>query len=190
MDVVDSLYKVGNWGGGFHVLSDLLSFTSCPVLVSQGYADIPPFGDGPDQQKLHRLGNTYIREKFPLTDFLLSCTVLEAPVLTATVPNINHDPAPMASLPLRPPPLLRHHPLPRTRKSVPPAATAVPRLEEPDESAVTRSLSLKTTAVPALTSMPLYRVIAVVSTMVLVLILLFKFCYAAFNTHQQVNKSN
>lgn len=38
------------------------------------YGDIPPFGAGPDQQKLHNRGNSYIKTEFPNTDFILSCT--------------------------------------------------------------------------------------------------------------------
>ena len=41
--------------------------------LHKGYGDIPPFGAGPDQQKIHNRGNAYIHEKFPKTDFLLSC---------------------------------------------------------------------------------------------------------------------
>ena len=37
------------------------------------YGDIPPFGHGPDQQKIHNRGNDYVRADFPHTDFLLSC---------------------------------------------------------------------------------------------------------------------
>jgi hypothetical protein len=36
-----------------------------------------PFGDGPDQQEIYRLGNSYIRENFPLIDFIEYCEVLE-----------------------------------------------------------------------------------------------------------------
>lgn len=43
----------------------------------KGYGDIPPFGKGPDQQKIHNRGNQYIRDNFPLTDFILGCRVLE-----------------------------------------------------------------------------------------------------------------
>lgn len=43
-----------------------------------GYGDIPPYGEGPDQQELYRLGNQYIREQFPLTDFVHWCRVMEA----------------------------------------------------------------------------------------------------------------
>lgn len=39
----------------------------------KGYGDIPPFGKGPDQQKIHNRGNSYIKENFPLTDFITSC---------------------------------------------------------------------------------------------------------------------
>ena len=41
------------------------------------YGDIPPFGKGPDQQKIHNRGNKYVRDEFPKTDFLLSCKVIE-----------------------------------------------------------------------------------------------------------------
>ena len=54
----------------------------------KGYGDIPPFGKGPDQQKIHNRGNSYIREKFPLTDFITSCKditpVKETEVMEAT----------------------------------------------------------------------------------------------------------
>ena len=42
------------------------------------YGDIPPFGAGPDQQKLHNKGNDYIRSEFPNTDFILSCQEIGA----------------------------------------------------------------------------------------------------------------
>lgn len=41
-----------------------------------GYGDIPPYGKGPDQQQLYRQGNSYIREQFPLTDFIHSCRIM------------------------------------------------------------------------------------------------------------------
>ena len=40
------------------------------------YGDIPPFGKGPDQQKLLNRGNEYIRDNFPKIDFLESCKVV------------------------------------------------------------------------------------------------------------------
>lgn len=45
--------------------------------IYKDYGDIHPFGPGPDQVKLHQLGNRYIRENFPLTDFIVSCEVVE-----------------------------------------------------------------------------------------------------------------
>eukprot|EP01041_Mallomonas_annulata_P003663 gene3663-7294_t len=39
----------------------------------KGYGDIPPFGDGPDQQEIYEQGNDYIRNNFPLTDFIEWC---------------------------------------------------------------------------------------------------------------------
>ena len=41
------------------------------------YGDIPPFGKGPDQQKIQNRGNSYVHESFPLIDYLQSCTVIE-----------------------------------------------------------------------------------------------------------------
>mmetsp|Transcript_20089 Transcript_20089/g.19387 ORF Transcript_20089/g.19387 Transcript_20089/m.19387 type:complete len:385 (+) Transcript_20089:170-1324(+) len=43
----------------------------------KGYGDIPPFGKGVDQQKIHNRGNAYVRQDFPKTDFLTSCKVVE-----------------------------------------------------------------------------------------------------------------
>lgn len=42
--------------------------------------DIKPFGDGPDQQELYRLGNGYIRKEFPQIDFVQSCSILNGSV--------------------------------------------------------------------------------------------------------------
>lgn len=39
----------------------------------KGYGDMSPFGHGPDQQKLFNRGNEYIRDEFPLIDFIQSC---------------------------------------------------------------------------------------------------------------------
>jgi peptidyl-prolyl cis-trans isomerase A (cyclophilin A) len=39
----------------------------------KGYGDIPPFGQGPDQQQIIRYGNSYLREQFPLVDYIQSC---------------------------------------------------------------------------------------------------------------------
>lgn len=39
----------------------------------KGYGDIPPFGKGPSQQKIHNRGNDYIRKEFPNIDFIKSC---------------------------------------------------------------------------------------------------------------------
>ena len=43
----------------------------------QGYEDIPPFGNGPDQSLIYDNGNDYIRNNFPLTDFINKCFVTE-----------------------------------------------------------------------------------------------------------------
>ena len=43
----------------------------------KGYGDISPFGNGPDQQKIHARGNAYLRAEFPSLDYIISCTVLD-----------------------------------------------------------------------------------------------------------------
>lgn len=61
----------------------------------KGYGDIPPFGKGPDQQKIHNQGNGYVHREFPKTDFILSCAMvpqeatLAAPAVAA--PTIEQD---------------------------------------------------------------------------------------------------
>ena len=44
--------------------------------IYKGYGDIPPFGTGPNQQILFNQGNKYIKENFPLTDFIYSTKIL------------------------------------------------------------------------------------------------------------------
>ncbi len=41
----------------------------------KGYGDIPPFGKGPDQQKIHNRGNAYLHTSFPLLDYIKNCSV-------------------------------------------------------------------------------------------------------------------
>ncbi len=43
----------------------------------KGYGDIPPFGNGVDQQKIHTQGNAYVRNNFPNTDFIFACNLVE-----------------------------------------------------------------------------------------------------------------
>jgi len=57
----------------------------------KGYGDIPPFGHGPDQQKLHRQGNNYIRTNFPQIDFINSCILLEDGTVASTIKSIVHN---------------------------------------------------------------------------------------------------
>jgi len=45
----------------------------------KGYGDIPPFGRGPDQQKIHNQGNAYIHRNFPKIDFINSCELVYSP---------------------------------------------------------------------------------------------------------------
>jgi peptidyl-prolyl cis-trans isomerase A (cyclophilin A) len=56
-----------------------------------GYGDMPPWGHGPDQGKLHNRGNSYIRSEYPLIDFIIDCSVLKAdpkPLLTQISPQV------------------------------------------------------------------------------------------------------
>jgi cyclophilin family peptidyl-prolyl cis-trans isomerase len=59
----------------------------------KGYGDIPPFGKGPDQQKIHNRGNQYLRENFPKVDYILSCEVVHSNIIqqTAFDPAAHHD---------------------------------------------------------------------------------------------------
>ena len=45
--------------------------------IYKGYPEIQPFtNDGPDQQRIYKEGNSYVRENFPLATFVQSCTVV------------------------------------------------------------------------------------------------------------------
>jgi len=46
----------------------------------KGYGDIPPFGDGPDQQAIFSQGNGYVRRNFPHVDFIQHCKILNMDV--------------------------------------------------------------------------------------------------------------
>lgn len=43
----------------------------------KGYGDMPPWGKGPEQEKVFNRGNTYLKENFPELDYLLECRVEE-----------------------------------------------------------------------------------------------------------------
>jgi peptidyl-prolyl cis-trans isomerase A (cyclophilin A) len=60
--------------------------------IYKGYEDIPPFGKGPDQQKIHQYGNGYVRHNFPETDFINSCKIL--PTVKGSAPA-EHTEAPI-----------------------------------------------------------------------------------------------
>jgi hypothetical protein len=49
------------------------------------YGDMPPWGKGPSQQKIHDGGEAYMVENFPLMDRFLTCTVeLQPPPLSSS----------------------------------------------------------------------------------------------------------
>lgn len=54
----------------------------------KGYGDIPPFGNGPDQQQLQIKGNSYIRDNFPNTDFIFYCNIVPDDASTEVGANI------------------------------------------------------------------------------------------------------
>ncbi|CAM9101951.1 unnamed protein product, partial [Ectocarpus fasciculatus] len=42
----------------------------------KGYGDIPPYGEGPDQQKIQMPGGElYLKENYPDLDYLMSCAI-------------------------------------------------------------------------------------------------------------------
>ena len=43
---------------------------------------MPPYGNGPSQQKVHNRGNAYIRSEFPLIDFIYSCSIVPSDELS------------------------------------------------------------------------------------------------------------
>jgi hypothetical protein len=50
-----------------------------------GYGDWAPYGNGPSQQLSYEQGNPYLRENFPLLDFINSCAVVASPPTKAPV---------------------------------------------------------------------------------------------------------
>lgn len=44
--------------------------------IYKGYGDIPPFGKGPDQREIHRQGNQYVRDNFPMVTFIKTCKLV------------------------------------------------------------------------------------------------------------------
>jgi peptidyl-prolyl cis-trans isomerase A (cyclophilin A) len=55
----------------------------------KGYGDMPPWGKGPEQGKVHNKGNAYIRSEFPLIDFINSCSIIEPDVKNS--PPLHED---------------------------------------------------------------------------------------------------
>jgi len=66
----------------------------------KGYGDIPPFGKGPDQQKIHNKGNQYVRDNFPLTDFIVECHLSSSDGGGEGEDLPRHAPIPKAERPL------------------------------------------------------------------------------------------
>jgi peptidyl-prolyl cis-trans isomerase A (cyclophilin A) len=75
--------------------------------IYKGYGDIPPFGNGPDQQEIFKYGNAYLRSKFPLVSYITSCNLLIDEITfngedhhreLTEIPNTNEDAAAAADL--------------------------------------------------------------------------------------------
>jgi len=61
---------------GFTVFGQVRDMTAADALYS-GYGDGPPNGNGPDQQKIKKKGNAFLKEKFPELDYIISATIVE-----------------------------------------------------------------------------------------------------------------
>ena len=46
------------------------------ILKLYEYGDMPPWGKGPDQNKLRNKGRSYIEENFPKLDYIESCAIM------------------------------------------------------------------------------------------------------------------
>jgi peptidyl-prolyl cis-trans isomerase A (cyclophilin A) len=61
---------------GFSVFGQVRDMTAADALYS-GYGDGPPHGNGPDQNKIKKKGNKFLKEKFPELDYIISATIVE-----------------------------------------------------------------------------------------------------------------
>ena len=61
---------------GFTVFGQVRDMTAADALYS-GYGDGPPRGKGPDQNKLKKKGNAFLKADFPELDYITSATVIE-----------------------------------------------------------------------------------------------------------------
>jgi peptidyl-prolyl cis-trans isomerase A (cyclophilin A) len=61
---------------GFAPFGKVRDMTAADALYS-GYGDGPPYGKGPDQNKIKAQGNKFLKKKFPDLDYIVSAIVVE-----------------------------------------------------------------------------------------------------------------
>lgn len=61
---------------GFAPFGKVRDMTAADALFD-GYGDGPPYGKGPDQNKIKSKGNAFLKKKFPNLDYITSATVVE-----------------------------------------------------------------------------------------------------------------
>uniref|UniRef100_A0A6B2LG42 PPIase cyclophilin-type domain-containing protein n=1 Tax=Arcella intermedia TaxID=1963864 RepID=A0A6B2LG42_9EUKA len=59
------------WEVPFGVVQDMDVFDQ----INDEYGDVPPYGQGPDQQQLYLRGNAYLTENFPKMDYISYCSI-------------------------------------------------------------------------------------------------------------------
>jgi peptidyl-prolyl cis-trans isomerase A (cyclophilin A) len=64
---------------GFAPVGEVVEGMEVVDKLYAGYGDGPPFGKGPDQQKLTEEGDDYLEESFPNLDYIESVEIVDAP---------------------------------------------------------------------------------------------------------------
>lgn len=64
-------------GQGFSPLGKVAEGMDVVDSIFSGYGEGAPAGAGPDQSRVHREGNVYLRENFPQLDYIRSAQVVE-----------------------------------------------------------------------------------------------------------------
>jgi cyclophilin family peptidyl-prolyl cis-trans isomerase len=74
----EDLDFLGNepWETPFGIVHSFSAENNTLDQLFKGYGDIPPFGSGPDQQRVFQYGNAYLRQDFPQLDYILSCRLV------------------------------------------------------------------------------------------------------------------
>ncbi|MCP4679806.1 MAG: peptidylprolyl isomerase [Deltaproteobacteria bacterium] len=61
---------------GFTPIGKIRHMTAVDALYS-GYGDGPPHGKGPDQQRIKKKGNKFLKNEFPDLDYIITATIIE-----------------------------------------------------------------------------------------------------------------